>query len=189
MFSGFFFANMEDDKEIQFPMVPAALVVLINITVKLPAVWLTNIAACFTLWRAFLSYGTSFHSRPATSACWRPCSRPELLESTLLLPEQFDRLKVRPSAHRRPEGERLLSAPAMGQQKPSELLAETMRICSGGEETSVFFHCLFLQKMPMSLRILLSEAGMADSQLFRRRADQIWAHQPSLHHVSVAAVF
>jgi hypothetical protein len=28
-------------------MAPAALVVPINISVKLPAVWLTNIAACF----------------------------------------------------------------------------------------------------------------------------------------------
>jgi hypothetical protein len=135
-----------------------------------------------------LSYGASLHSRLATSACWRPCPRPDLLESTLLLPEQFDYRLVSPLAHRRPECERLLSAPAMSQQKPSELLAEIMRICSGGEETSVFFLCLFLQKMPMSLRILLSEAGMADSQLFRRRVDQIWAHQPSLHHVTVAAV-
>ncbi len=51
------------------------------------------------------------------------------------------------------------------------------------EEKRVFFNCLFLQKLPRELRMLLSEADMADKRLLSERA-----HNSHLHHDTVAAV-
>ena len=60
--------------------------------------------------------------------------------------------------------EQLHHLPPLGSQKPSELLAEMLRLCSRGQENNAFFNCLFLNKLPRELRILLSEADMADKQ-------------------------
>jgi hypothetical protein len=116
----------------------------------------------------------------------------DLIESSPLPDDPFDRLKARlVTAHQLTDMqkvEKLLSFPAMGQQKPSELLAEMLRFCPRGEENSVFFNCLFLQKLPRELRVLLSEADMADKRLLSERADQIWAHNSHIHHDAIAAV-
>jgi hypothetical protein len=63
-----------------------------------------------------------------------------------------------------------------------------LRFCPRGEENSVFFNCLFLQKLPRELRILLSEADIADKRLLSKRADQFWAHNAQLWHDTVATV-
>jgi hypothetical protein len=84
--------------------------------------------------------------------------------------------------------EKLLSITVMGQQKQPELLAEMLRFCPRGEENSFFFNCLFLQKLPRELRVLLSEAYKADKRLLSEQADQIWAHNSHLHHDTVAPV-
>jgi hypothetical protein len=65
----------------------------------------------------------------------------------------------------------------MGEQKPLELLAEMLQICPWGKENSVFFNCLFLQKLPRELCILLSISV---------QADQIRTHNAQLHHDTVA---
>jgi hypothetical protein len=109
------------------------------------------------------------------------------------LPEDpFDRLRARLlTAHQLTDiqrVEKLLALPPLGKQKPSELLAEMMRICPRGEEKSVFFNCHFLQKLPRELRVLLSEADMSDKRLLSARADQIWAHHVQLQHDTVASV-
>jgi hypothetical protein len=66
--------------------------------------------------------------------------------------------------------EKLLAFPVLGQQKPSELLAEMLRFCPRGEENSFFFNCLFLQKLPRELRVLLCKADMVDKRLLSERA-------------------
>ena len=76
----------------------------------------------------------------------------------------------------------------MGAQKPSELLAEMIRLCPRGQENNAFFNCLYLSKLPRELRILLSEAEMGDKQALGARADQFWAHNSRLPHDTVAAV-
>ncbi len=38
-------------------------------------------------------------------------------------------------------------------------------------EKNAFFNCLFLNKLPRELHILLSEADMADNQVLGARAD------------------
>ncbi len=73
--------------------------------------------------------------------------------------------------------EQLFNLPPLGAQKPSELLAEMLRICPRGQENNTFFNCLFLNKLPRELRILLSEAEMADKQALGARADLFTAPQ------------
>jgi hypothetical protein len=54
--------------------------------------------------------------------------------------------------------EQLFNLPPLVAQKPSELLAEMLRLCPRGQENNAFFNCLNLNKLPRELRILLSEA-------------------------------
>jgi hypothetical protein len=44
--------------------------------------------------------------------------------------------------------EQLHNLPPLGAQKPSELLAEMLRLCPRGQENNAFFNCLFLNKLP-----------------------------------------
>jgi hypothetical protein len=71
--------------------------------------------------------------------------------------------------------EQLFNLPPLAAQKPSEML----RLCPRGQENNAFFNCLFLNKLPRELRILLSEAEMADKQALGARADLFAAHTVS----------
>ncbi len=73
--------------------------------------------------------------------------------------------------------EKLFNLPPLAAQKPLELLAEMLRQCPRGQENNAFFNCLFLNKLPRELRILLSEADMADKQVLGARADLFAAQQ------------
>jgi hypothetical protein len=84
--------------------------------------------------------------------------------------------------------EQLFNLPPLAAQKPSELLAEMLRLCPRGQENNAFFNCLFLNKLPRELRILLSEANMADKQALGARADLFAAHNSKQAHDVVAAV-
>ncbi len=84
--------------------------------------------------------------------------------------------------------EQLQNLPPLGAQKPSELLAEMLRLCPRGQENNAFFNCLFLNKLPRELRILLLEADMADKQALGARADLFSAHNSKQAHDVVAVV-
>jgi hypothetical protein len=84
--------------------------------------------------------------------------------------------------------EQLFNLPPLRAQKPSELLAEMLRLCPRGQENNAFFNCLFLNKLPRELRILLWEAEMEDKQALGARADLFAAHNSKQAHDVVAAV-
>jgi hypothetical protein len=63
-----------------------------------------------------------------------------------------------------------------------------LRLCPRGQENNAFFNCLFLNKLPRELRILLSEAEMADKQALGARANLFAAHNSKQVHYVVAAV-
>jgi hypothetical protein len=84
--------------------------------------------------------------------------------------------------------EQLFNLPPLGAKKPSELLAEMLPLCPRGQENNAFFNCLFLNKLPRELRILLSEAEMADKQALRAGAGLFAAHNSKQAHDVVAAV-
>ena len=77
--------------------------------------------------------------------------------------------------------------PLIGDQKPSELLTEMVRLCPRGEEQSVFFVYMFLNRLPRDIRGHLSGMDMADRAALAARADELWLHRPS-HIASVAAI-
>jgi hypothetical protein len=116
----------------------------------------------------------------------------DLVETNPLPDDCFNRLRARLlSAHQKTDLQRvneILEMPTLGAQKPSELLAEMLRICPRGEEDSIFFKCTYLNKLPRELRILLSDVVWADKQAFGTRADQFWAHNNKLAHDTVAVV-
>ncbi len=84
--------------------------------------------------------------------------------------------------------EQLHNIPPLAAQKPAELLAEMLWLCPRGQENNAFFNCLFLNKLPRELRILLSEADMADKQVLGARADLFTAHNSKQAHDVVVAV-
>ncbi len=43
--------------------------------------------------------------------------------------------------------EQLFNLPPLTSKKPSELLAEMLRLCPKGKENNAFYHCLFLNKL------------------------------------------
>ena len=75
--------------------------------------------------------------------------------------------------------EQLFSLPPLAAQKPSELLAEMLRLCPRGQENNAFFKYLFLNKLPRELRILLLEADKPDKQALGARADRPSQQQAS----------
>ncbi len=170
----------------------------VNNFAKLPPFWLANVAAWFT------SVEGVFKLRGITS------QRAQFFNVLAALPETTivlisDLVKMRPipedpfnrlkacllTAHQLTDVQRVekfLALPPLGKQKPSELLAEMLRICTRGEENLDFFNCHFLRKLPRDLCVLLSEADMAGQLVLSARADQIWAHDVELHHDTVPIV-
>jgi hypothetical protein len=79
--------------------------------------------------------------------------------------------------------EKLLQMPALGSGKPSDLMAAMLEVCPRGEEKSEIFACLFLQRLPREIRILLSEVDHKDPKALAAQADRHWGL-----HESPAAV-
>jgi hypothetical protein len=85
--------------------------------------------------------------------------------------------------------EQLHSLPPLGGRKPSELLAEMVRLCPRGHEDSVFFIYAFLHRLPRELRVHLTDVDHADRRALAMKADDLWAHSAkSPHDSTVAAV-
>ncbi len=84
--------------------------------------------------------------------------------------------------------EQLFQLPPLGAQKPSELLAEMLRLCPRGQESSLFFTYLFLHWLPRELRVLLTDVDHNDRRLLSERADQLWAHYAKRSHSTMACL-
>jgi hypothetical protein len=84
--------------------------------------------------------------------------------------------------------EQIFQLPPLGAQKPSELLAEMLRLCPWGQESSLFFTYLFLHRLPRELRVLLRDVDHNDRRLLSERADQLWAHYAKHSHSTMACL-
>jgi hypothetical protein len=84
--------------------------------------------------------------------------------------------------------EQIFQLPPLGAQKPSELLAEMLRLCPRGQENSLFFTYLFLHRLPRELRVLLTDVDHHDRRLLSERADQLWAHYAKHSHSTMACI-
>jgi hypothetical protein len=84
--------------------------------------------------------------------------------------------------------EQIFQLPPLGAQKPSEMLAEMLRLCPRGQEGSLFFTYLFLHRLPRELRVLLTDIDHTDRRVLADKADQLWAHYSKSSHGAIHAV-
>ena len=84
--------------------------------------------------------------------------------------------------------EKLHQLEPLGGRKPSELLAVMLEICPRGQDTSLFFQYLYLQRLPRELRIMLAEDNHTDLRKIAEKADTLWAIHAKQSHDVVAAV-
>jgi uncharacterized membrane protein YgcG len=84
--------------------------------------------------------------------------------------------------------EQLFALPPLGARRPSEMLAEMVRLCPRGQEDSVFFTYCFLHRLPRELRVLLTDVDHSDRRSLAVRADRLWSHNFRSAHDSVNAV-
>ena len=84
--------------------------------------------------------------------------------------------------------EQLIAVGALGDRKPSQLLAQMLELCPAGEERSKFFAFHFLQRLPQELRIMLGDDDHQEVQQLAAKADRLWAIHGHRLHGSVAAV-
>lgn len=73
----------------------------------------------------------------------------------------------------------LIEMPALGDRKPTQLLAAMMEVCPRGQEQSVFLSALFLRKLPADVRILLAHMDHGQLNDLAAAADQLCTMRPS----------
>jgi hypothetical protein len=71
--------------------------------------------------------------------------------------------------------ELLVEMPALGDRKPTQLLAAMVEACPRGQEGSVFLSALFLRKLPADVRILLAHMDHTRLKELATAADQLVA--------------
>jgi hypothetical protein len=73
------------------------------------------------------------------------------------------------------KAEKLFQMPALGSRKPSDLMAAMLETCPRGEEKSNLFACIFLQRLPREIRVLLANVDHKDPKALATRADELWS--------------
>jgi hypothetical protein len=73
------------------------------------------------------------------------------------------------------KAERLFQMPALGGRKPTEVMAAMLETCPRGEEKTNLFACIFLQRLPREIRVLLAKADHKDPKTLATQADELWA--------------
>ncbi len=73
------------------------------------------------------------------------------------------------------KAERLFQMPALGGRKPSELMAAMLETCPRGKEKTNLFVCIFLQRLPWEIRVLLAKADHKDLKMLATQVDELWA--------------
>jgi hypothetical protein len=84
--------------------------------------------------------------------------------------------------------ERLFAMPAFGARKPSELMAEMLEICLRGEEKTELFACLFLQRLPREIRMLLARVDHKDPKELAEQADHFWGLHDTPTNIATVTV-
>jgi hypothetical protein len=81
----------------------------------------------------------------------------------------------------------LFKCEPLGSRKPSQLLASMLQFCPEGTEDGVYFHYLFLQRLPATLRAMLGDVEEGDPRALAARADRLLALNPA-QNFAVASV-
>jgi hypothetical protein len=69
---------------------------------------------------------------------------------------------------------KLMEMPDLGDRRPSQLLADLLRMWPAGEQSSAFFRGSFIKRLPAELQVHLAHKETADLKELAQRADQLW---------------
>lgn len=112
-----------------------------------------------------------------------PAARPyTILKERLLLAHQLTPVQ---------KAMKVMSMPALGDRRPSQLLADMLEYCPTEEEGSSFFRAAFIQRLPAELQVLLDGVEDGDLKDLATKADKLWAiRRPTAWHMAaVTAAF
>jgi hypothetical protein len=85
--------------------------------------------------------------------------------------------------------EKLFAMPLLGARKPSEVMSEMLEIYPRGEEKSELLVCLFLQRIPQEIRVLLAQVDHKDPKALAEQADHYWGlHEGPAPEAAITAV-
>jgi hypothetical protein len=73
------------------------------------------------------------------------------------------------------KAEKLFLMPPLGSRKPSEMMAAMLETCPRGEEKTNLFACIFLQRLPREIRVLLARVDHKDPKELAKQTDELWA--------------
>jgi hypothetical protein len=83
---------------------------------------------------------------------------------------------------------KLMELPALGDRRPSQLLADLLQACPPGEQQSAFFRGAFISRLPAELQAHLTGIDTANLKELAQRADQLWTtHRRPAPLAAVAA--
>jgi hypothetical protein len=87
------------------------------------------------------------------------------------------------------KAERLFLMPPLGSRKSSEMMAAMLETCPRGEEKTNLLACIFLQRLPGDIKVLLARVYKKELKELARQADELWAlHDNNTSSGAVAAV-
>ena len=75
--------------------------------------------------------------------------------------------------------EKVLDLPALGDRRPSQLLAAMLEFCPAGEADTAFFRASFFRRLPKEIRVLLADEVNGNLKELAIRADELYT--PPLH--------
>jgi len=106
-----------------------------------------------------------------------PALRPyTILKERLLLAHQLTPVQ---------KAMRVMAMPAIGDRRPSQLLADMLEYCPAEEERSSFFRAAFIQRLPAELQVLLDGVEEGDLKDLASKADKLWSiRRPNNWHVA-----
>ena len=81
--------------------------------------------------------------------------------------------------------EKVLDLPALGDRRPSQLLAAMLEFCPAGEADTAFFRASFFRRLPKEIRVLLADEVNGNLKELAIRADELYTHHRS---TAVAAI-
>ncbi len=70
--------------------------------------------------------------------------------------------------------EKLYNISATGDRKPTEMMATMLEMCSRKEESTNLFVCLFLHRLHMKTRVMLSRVVHKNPKAMSEEADLLW---------------
>jgi hypothetical protein len=91
-----------------------------------------------------------------------PCS---ILKEHLLMAHQLSPMQ---------KAVKLMDSLALGDRRPSQLLADLLQLCPAGEQSTAFFRGSFMKRLPSEIQVHLSQCETTDLKELAQRVDQLW---------------